>query len=318
MSALATEKIPPKEAEYIADIVSDMRHFIEKKYPPGQTKRHFHPKMHGCVKATFTVNDSLPDALRKGLFAEPKTYEAWVRFSSAPPNERPDYKATGLGMAIKIKGLNNALNEEQDFLMTTSPVLSPGHVANYRKAMKMIIYRGLHAVTYVLNPANWRRIALTLKFQRKFFNVLEEQYFTGAPILWGEGLAVKCSAAPKKTKTSKKPKKKSSYFLQQRLAVDLEETEAHFDFKVQLQENVKTEPIEDTSTEWKTPFHTVGSLTIPKQSFQQQDRIIFGENLLFSPWNCIPEHRPLGGINRARKEVYQLLGELRKNRNGVQ
>lgn len=31
----------------------------------------------------------------------------------------------------------------------------------------------------------------------------------------------------------------------------------------------------------------------------------------------IPEHDPLGGINRARRAVYELSAELRRRRNGV-
>ena len=39
------------------------------------------------------------------------------------------------------------------------------------------------------------------------------------------------------------------------------------------------------------------------------------ENLSFNPWHSLPAHRPLGGINRARKVVYPALSKLRHERN---
>jgi hypothetical protein len=43
----------------------------------------------------------------------------------------------------------------------------------------------------------------------------------------------------------------------------------------------------------------------------------FCENLAFNPWRSLPEHRPLGGINRVRKDLYQELAKFRHQRNGV-
>ena len=37
----------------------------------------------------------------------------------------------------------------------------------------------------------------------------------------------------------------------------------------------------------------------------------FGENLSFTPWHSLPEHRPLGGINRARKAIYRAISRQR-------
>src|ERR1700730_17055556 len=45
-------------------------------------RRDVHSKTHGCIKATFTVLDGLDSRLRQGLFANPGSYEAWIRFSS--------------------------------------------------------------------------------------------------------------------------------------------------------------------------------------------------------------------------------------------
>jgi hypothetical protein len=32
----------------------------------------------------------------------------------------------------------------------------------------------------------------------------------------------------------------------------------------------------------------------------------------FNPWHSLAEHRPLGGMNRARREIYAAMAEFRR------
>jgi hypothetical protein len=41
----------------------------------------------------------------------------------------------------------------------------------------------------------------------------------------------------------------------------------------------------------------------------------YGENLSFTPWHALPEHRPLGGINRAREVIYEAISTQRHTYN---
>lgn len=43
----------------------------------------------------------------------------------------------------------------------------------------------------------------------------------------------------------------------------------------------------------------------------------FCQDLAFNPWRALPEHRPLGGINRVRREVYVALSAMRHDLNRV-
>ena len=54
---------------------------------------------------------------------------------------------------------------------------------------------------------------------------------------------------------------------------------------------------------------------IPRQTFDTTARMSFGENLSYTPWHCLPEHRPLGGINRARRVVYEAISKVRHKSN---
>ena len=66
-------------------------------------------------------------------------------------------------------------------------------------------------------------------------------------------------------------------------------------------------PVEDPTVEWKSPFIKVATLKLPSQTIDSPEQLEFCENLSFNPWHSLPEHEPLGGINRPRKQVYQEL-----------
>lgn len=78
-------------------------------------------------------------------------------------------------------------------------------------------------------------------------------------------------------------------------------------------------PVEDPTIEWDSaasPFVKIATITIPKQKFDSKDQMDFCENLSMTPWHSLPEQRPLGGINRVRKAVYEAISTLRHNLNG--
>ena len=66
-------------------------------------ERGQHPKHHGFLVARFTVADNVPAELRVGLFREPKTYTAVIRFSNT--GEHDDRVLDNHGMAIKVLGV---------------------------------------------------------------------------------------------------------------------------------------------------------------------------------------------------------------------
>ena len=77
-------------------------------------------------------------------------------------------------------------------------------------------------------------------------------------------------------------------------------------------------PIEDPSIEWKesdSPFISIAKITIMQQQFDTEEQQTFFENLSFSPWNALDEHRPIGELNRIRKQVYQASSKHRHKEN---
>jgi hypothetical protein len=84
---------------------------------------------------------------------------------------------------------------------------------------------------------------------------------------------------------------------------------------VQFQENADRMPIEDPTVKWNSNPVKLATLIIPIQEFDTDANQDFGDSLSFSPWHCLPEHRPLGGFNRARRWIYDAMSELRHEQN---
>lgn len=156
-----------------------------------------------------------------------------------------------------------------------------------------------------------------MKSMKKFANPLQIRYFSTTPYLLGER-AVKYSVIPHGEKTDKIPAKPGDNFLREAIVRDLDQREAAFDFCVQFQKDPDQMPVEDPGKLWNeaiSPFRKVATIKIPGQSFDTPERDELGENLSFTPWHALPEHRPLGGINRARKVIYDLISTFRHKEN---
>jgi hypothetical protein len=105
--------------------------------------------------------------------------------------------------------------------------------------------------------------------------------------------------------------------------------DAWFDVMVQLQPDADNTFIEDATKRWKTKFEKVATIHIPRQVFWPEpgmplnilnrttEMIDLGENMSFNPWHALPEHEPLGNINRARRRVYEAIVRTRHRMNSV-
>ncbi|KAF8926952.1 hypothetical protein BGZ52_005017, partial [Haplosporangium bisporale] len=53
------------------------------------------------------------------------------------------------------------------------------------------------------------------------------------------------------------------------------------------------------------------------QDIDAADLDALGERLSFNPWHSLPEHKPLGAMNRFRKVVYERISRVRDTMNSV-
>lgn len=310
-----------KEEKAIRELIDTMKDFLAKTYPDGKILRNFHPKMHGCLKGRLEIRNNIPKHLRWGLFKTPKTYDAWLRFSNAPPKIGSDKNSSGRGLAIKVLDVPGKVLETdpigtncQNFLLTTSPILSAWNIPLYRKAIKAVLFGWKERLLFVLNPGHWRSLYLTLKHSNKHENLLAEHYFSGGAFRNGPTYFVKFLLVPHRPDLGYSLSiPKTDDFLKSQLKADMENQEHGFTLHIQVHENEKTEPVENTSKEWKKASIPVADLWIPRQTFDFEERVKFGEELSFSPWVCLADHEPVGAINRARKQVYKELADFRKS-----
>lgn len=144
-------------------------------------------------------------------------------------------------------------------------------------------------------------------------------YWSTTPYKLGDGAAVKYVARPVLDGAVVEGDESSVDRLREAMARHLAQKPARYEFCVQPQLDADAQPIEDASVEWdeeKSPPVAVATIEIAEaQPFERW--MNFCENLEFSPWRGLPDHRPLGGINRARKAIYEAISKLRHEDNHV-
>jgi hypothetical protein len=324
--ALGEERVLPREDALIQEFVDQTLARMRIQYPEGtEVRRDAHPKSHGLVKARFEVVDGLPPELRHGVFAEPKSFDALVRFSASGTEVSSDTVKQAHGMAIKLLGVpgEKALADEasattQDFVMINYPTFLSRTVSDY-SAFHAARAGGLPATEAFLKISPEVLRAIEGLNGSPFWNPLQSRYWSQTPYKLGPG-AMKFSARPLGPPERPFTPEPSQNYLRDAMVKQVGAGEVVFEFLVQLQRDPVKMPVEDSLTEWQesdSPFVRVALLRIPKQDLSSEEDLKVAENLSFTPWHALAEQRPLGGINRARKVAYETISRYRHERNGV-
>lgn len=319
---LNTEYPPPDEQVHIDSLIEHLRSKMAADYAKTRTLRDAHPKMHGCVHGEFAVLAELPAELSLGLFGAEQSWPAWIRFSNQNNAVSPDAKPDIRGVAIKLMGVpgEKLIDSDphcttHDFILISDSRFVTKDVAQFDGMVRALVGGTPKLAWYFLT--HLRVLRNLMSSLRKFANPLGIRYHSVAPYLLGRR-AVRYSLIPRSAADESVPDHPSDAYLKEAMAKQLANGDAVFDFAVQFQTDPYHMPIEDPGIVWdetESPFHKVATLTIPAQVFDTAERAEFGDNLSFNPWRCLPEHRPLGGISRARRQVYQALSKFRHERN---
>ncbi|NOT84411.1 MAG: catalase family protein [Methylococcaceae bacterium] len=326
ISALPTwastiEDVPAGEDAATQQIVRLIEDGVRAEAKHGKAHRDAHAKAHGCVKAEFRVLPQLPDEVKFGIFKEPRTFLAWIRYSNGSGKIQDDTEGDARGMAIKLKGVEHSKSGTQDWVMINHPVFFVRNAADYVEFQKALATDSpLKFFFPSFNPFDFRlhELGIVNAIKNKTVaNPLDAQYWSMTPYRLGDTAmkfsAHPCSAASQYSETT------APNFLRDNMQKQLTQGEACFDFMVQLQRVVAEMPLEDPTLEWReedSPFIRVAKITIPAQTFTAPEQLAFCENLSFTPWHAMPEHQPLGGINRVRKTVYDTVSQVRHELNG--
>jgi hypothetical protein len=321
---LAEERHLDGEEQAAAAIVDSMSAFLHRTYADGRpAERAGNTKTYGVVRAFFDVLPDVTPHLRHGLFAEPATYPAWVRFAGPGPLAPPDMQDNGvLSIGIKVMGVpgRKLLDEEgtQDFTGISAPTFTTPNVFENVKLQRHV-FNGT-PVLYFLGPRDHHLLDGIMQglYSKTQVNPLSERYWSCSSYLLGDGQAMHYSLVPRVRLRTRFPRHPSDDYLRAAMVETLGERSVEFDFLVQVQTDAQRMPIEDDGIEWPerlSPFVPVGRLRIPAQHFDSPGQLAFADNLSFNPWHCVAAHRPLGNQNRARRTIYQHLSEVRQAMN---
>lgn len=313
-AGLAEEVVAPDEAAVAAEFIDFLKAATFKRHPTGPRRRFNQGRATACVDAEFTVLDGLPDDRRVGLFASARTYAATIRFANAASDS--DRDADIRGMSIRVHGVDGPNLTPgagvQDFILNSHPVMMVPGTREFLELLRANEAGGFRRIAYFLTHLGAARIAAAARSTPTCH--LDLTYWSTTPFLFGRGRAVKYIAAPASAPRSPMPRTRTDTYLLEAMRTRLAEGEALFDVMVQFQTDPRRMPIEDASIEWKrqdSPYLPVARIRIPPQSVDDPARVAACERSAFDPWRCLAEHRPLGGMNRARRHIYPAMAEFR-------
>jgi len=326
---IAEERPYPDEDQWVDSIISSFRKQLAGLWKPGRYERGGNTKTHGIVRGEFTVHDGLPERFRRGVFAEPRTFRAWVRFCGPGPYITPDIDDVGfMSVSIKLMGVPGPklMDEEkftQDLLGVSPPTfVTPDVRANAQLQINSLMNAPLlHFVNF--SRPHIADLIMQSLWTKTQSSPLEAPYFSQVPYLLGEGQAMQYSLWPKskrRTPVPRVPLRPPGNYLRQAMVAALDAGDVEFDFRIQLQTDPHLMPIENSAVLWPerlSPRVSVATLRIPRQTFASDAQLAFARGLSCNPWHCIAEHRPLGNVNRARRRIYGELSKLRHDMNGV-
>jgi hypothetical protein len=327
--ALAEERPIPGEEAHLQSIIDSFTTQMRLLWKPGGFERGGNTKTHGIVRAEFTVHEGLPAHLRHGVFAEPKTYRAWVRFAGPGPYVTPDIEDPGfMSISIKLLGVPGPkLMEEEQHTQDFTSVSTPTFVTRDTKSNAHLQTWSVKnaQLFHFLNLSNPHVLDLIMQglWIKTQSSPFEAPYFSCVPYLLGEGQAMQYSVWPTtstRTPIPRLPLRPPDDYLRDAMVATLAGRDVTLDFRVQVQTDPHLMPIENNGVLWPerlSPRVSVATLRIPRQRFDTPSQIAFARRLSYNPWHCVPEHRPLGNQSRARRRMYHELSQLRHRMNDV-
>lgn len=334
----------PGEQESIDGIIEGMTQesqTVEKR--DGHAVRASHAKSTACVIGKMVVAADLPPELAQGLFATPGTFDVAVRFAQGPGEKLGDRVSTHRGMAIKIFGVDGAKlpghdAPTQDFVLASGTTFPAGTAAGFLAQAKKIgmtvpMPEGVKSaaasiarnINKVLNAVGAEPSPTLDFYGHPFSHPLVESYFSQCPIRYGDHVA-KLGAFPVAAEQRAlgewrlDPHQDEDGF--RHAAIEyFDGNDAVFELRAQLWADAEMQPIEDTSVDWPTQiseYRTVATIRLPRQAAYGSDRVrYFDEVMTFRPAHALEAHRPLGGVMRARMQVYRALSDFRHRETGI-
>lgn len=314
------ERVGTDEASITAQMVEAIKTVSVQRHPTGTVERFNQFKGLGCLDATFTVNAGLPARMAKGVFSSQRSYPAQLRFANA--SEYDDTEKDFRGLSIKLSEVQGeslwGVAGEQDFLLNSYPALFAADPDDFLAFITAT--RDDSLWRYFLNPSHFYSLPIILKGRQKTDNPFATRFWSTTPYRLGEDptVAVKYSVRACPDSRFANVEASAADFLTTAMQRTLASGPVCLEFLLQFQGDPAAMPIENAAVIWDeqaAPFTPVATIKIENQAFTAPERVAACEAMRFNPWQSLPAHRPLGGINRVRKPVYAEIGDFRTEEN---
>jgi hypothetical protein len=316
--------------------------------------RDAHAKGYGLARGEVEILGGLPAEYAQGVYATPGRHEALIRFSNGSNLAAADALLGNVaGMGLKIFGVDGpTLLEDEpdsgtfDYALINNPVFFVNTVEHYIFIHELVLFSGtppadespeqartrthqfLHDFLTgrgTLPPEEWtwdELGAYLSLLQIKPLNLLLSTYWTMAAVRHGDYIA-KVRVAPAQAYADQVVRRlldpaSAPDVFRPGLVAELRERPYEFDIQVQLCVDLVHMPVEDVTVRWPealSPFVTVAKLRLPQQDIGGDENIAQMDATSMTAWRCPEAHRPLGNIQRQRKEVYRQSSILRHQLN---
>jgi hypothetical protein len=283
------------------------------------------------ARAQFEVFDvtagrdpMLAERLAKGMFANPGTYPAIVRFANADQkinsDFKPDVRALSFSVDLTCDGMKAVKGGpgRQDFSMQNATTLPINDARAFLATMKLLTASNPAAGLWSLSGKDILRVLRTLTLAelqaRQTIKPYQQlRYWSTVPFRHGPSDVVKQSATPSPDNPAHPLQKGNPKGLQDELIRHINEDSklSSFDFGLQFLDAERMRYwgerqdrnfwIENASLDWKeteAPFHTIARLTLLPKSQLSMDAAV--ATYIDVTGNSTPDSTPMGSINRAR------------------
>jgi hypothetical protein len=267
-----------------------------------------------------------------------------MRFSTIPGDILDDSVSTPRGLAIKVIGVEGERLEgsegdvTQDFLLINGAafgasdpktflsvvrVLAP--TTNRAQRLKKILSAVMRQVqkAIVLATGHANTTVATLGGQPET-HILGETFYSQAPLRFGDFIA-KIAVAPESSELKALAQAPLSVNgvpdgLREAVLDFFEKNGGVWEVRAQLCTDLERMPIENAAVVWSeevSPYQRIARITVkPQLAWSEARSSVVDDGMSFAPWHGLAAHRPLGGIMRVRKAVYEEAKKFRAERNG--
>lgn len=340
----AVETPIDNEEQVHRDLIDTMRSITETTSEDyGHAVRSVHAKAHGILSGELKIAGDLPPELAQGLFAAPSRHRVLMRFSTNPGDILDDSVSAPRGLALKILDVegerlpDSGDETTQNLILVNAPAFAAPDAKAFLGSLKQLaattdkaegakklLSAALRGVESALEAVGGKSAMLSTMGGAPITHPLGDSYYSQVPFRYGDHIA-KFALVPvsanltrltgDKVNTSDRPDA-----LREVIREEIIEQGGTWELRVQLNTDLEAMPIEDASVAWDekaSPYRTVATLTVaPQLSLGTEVANVVDEQTFFSPWHGLAAHRPLGSVNRSRRQAYEMSAEFRARFNG--